>query len=116
MKLCLSKDTSEVPPKDLIYTIFMHQNLDLETLYFPQQDILIDESPTFWKAAYPSNLLEGCLYFQPYFPLNLLEFRIKTYELYGCGCGSETVCISSPQRLLFCGWVIIMIVRIWQSV
>lgn len=52
---CMSMDTSEVPPKDLIYPIVRHADSKFQTLDFPQQDILNDESLTFWKAAYSSN-------------------------------------------------------------
>ncbi|PNF14286.1 hypothetical protein B7P43_G07092, partial [Cryptotermes secundus] len=55
-----------------IFPVIQHLNEKFQTLFYPGQNICIDESLTLWK---------GRLAFKMYLPLKASKFGIKTYEL-----------------------------------
>jgi hypothetical protein len=55
-----------------IFPVIQHLNERFQSLFYPGQNICIDESLTLWK---------GRLSFKMYLPLKASKFGIKTYEL-----------------------------------
>jgi len=78
-----------------IYPVICHLNMKFQTLYLPNQNIVIDESLTLWK---------GHLSIRQYLPLKFSKFGMKTFEL----CESRT-------GYLWCFLVYTDKITVWQS-